>query len=302
MENLGFEVTNMMESPEMIRARTLERLATSNLKAIEGYIAHHPADEGAKVILSNSKSILSMIKSKIQSSTNDPCPKAAETGDIGLQVPSTREIPFAPPRISIQVPTEEHFHHICAMNHYHRFSPEELNLEAYRREHNLNSSPHPRDPKPAFAASLQVPSTSNPFYMPSIIGASVPGEERFQHICAMDHYRGFSPEELRLIDHHRARKLWFVEGSKADGEALGKMGGPKRFDFRTQTNDRTKTDDLKETDDDNKPGSTPNKPITMPPQDQYNSLLNPPKIEVSHESWDTFQIGQIPTKFPREHS
>ncbi|KAL8980554.1 MAG: hypothetical protein Q9205_004395 [Flavoplaca limonia] len=263
MENLGFEVTNM-ESPEMIRARTLERLATSNLKTIEGYIAHHPADEGAKIILSNSKSILSMIKSKIHSSTNDPWPKAAETGDIGLQVPSTREIPFAPPRISIQVPTEEHFHHICAMNHYRRFSPEELHLEAYRRKHNLHSTPDPRDPMPAFT-SLQVPSTLNPFYMPSIIGASVPGEERFQHICAMEHYRGFSPEELRLIDHHRARKLWFVECSKVDGEALGKMGGPKRFDVGTQTDDGTKTDDDKESNDDKKLGLTADKPITMPP-------------------------------------
>ncbi|KAL9028431.1 MAG: hypothetical protein Q9180_007167 [Flavoplaca navasiana] len=275
MENLGFEVTNM-ESPEMIRARTLERLATSNLKAIEGYIAHHPADEGAKAILSNSKSILSTIKSKIQSTTNDPWPKAAETGDIGLQVPSTREIPFAPPRISIQVPTEEHFHHICAMNAYRRFSPEELHLEAYRREHNLHSSPHPRDPKPAFT-SLQVPSTSNPFYMPSIVGASVPGEERFQHICAMEHYQAFSPDELRLIDHHRAQKLWFVDGSKADGEALGKVGGSKGLDVGTQT------DDVKETGDDEKSGLAIGKPNTVPPQDQYNSLFNPPKIQVSLE-------------------
>ena len=276
MENLGFEMTNM-ELPEMIRARTLERLATSNLKAIEGYIAHHPADEGAKIILSNSKSILSMIKSKIQSATDDSWPKAAETGDIGLQVPSTREILFAPRRISIQVPTEEHFHHICAMNHYCRFSPEELHLEAYHREHNLHSSPHPRDPKPAFAASLQVPSTSNPFYMPSIIDASAPGEERFQHICAMEHYPGFSPEELRLIDHHRARKLWFVDNSKVDGEALGKV------DVGTQTDYGTKTDDLKESNDDKKLGLTTNEPITMPPQGQYSSSFNPPKIEVSHE-------------------
>ncbi|KAL8876853.1 MAG: hypothetical protein Q9192_008790 [Flavoplaca navasiana] len=168
------------------------------------------------------------------------------------------------------------------MNAYRRFSPEELHLEAYRREHNLHSTPDPRDPKPAFK-SLQVPSTSNPFYMPSIIGASVPGEERFQHICAMDHYRGFSSEELRLIDHHLARKLWFVEGSKADGEAPGKVGGPKGLDVGTQTDDGAKTDDLKQSDDDNKPGSTPNKTITLPPQGQYNSLFNPPKIEVSHE-------------------
>ncbi|KAI4270262.1 MAG: hypothetical protein LQ337_006783 [Flavoplaca oasis] len=281
MENLGFDMTNM-ESPETIRARTLERLATSNLKAIEGYIAHHPADEGAKAILSNSKSILSVIKSKIQSSTNNPWLKAAQTGDIGLQVPSIREIPFNPPRISIQVPIEEHFHHICAMNHYCRFSPEELHLEAYRRERNLHSSPHPPDQRPAFT-SLQVPSTSNLFYMPSVIGASVPVEERFQHICAMDHYHGFSPEELRLVDHHRERKLWLVDGLKDDREALGKVGGPKGLDVGTQTNDGTKTDDLKETDDDKKLGLTTNIPITMPPQGQYTSLFNPPKVEVSHE-------------------
>ncbi|CAL8581653.1 hypothetical protein XPA_007341 [Xanthoria parietina] len=96
MENRGFELDDA-ESMEIVHDQVLERMATSNLKAIEGYIAYHPTDEDARVIRSNSILILS----KIKAGRKMIFPRtAAPIGDIGPQVPNTGdEVPFEPPSI-----------------------------------------------------------------------------------------------------------------------------------------------------------------------------------------------------------
>ncbi|KAL8768248.1 MAG: hypothetical protein Q9209_005479 [Squamulea sp. 1 TL-2023] len=82
------------ESVEKIRDQVLERLATSNLKAIEAYIAHHPADEEAKVIQLNS----SLILSEIKSGKNLSWPTAV-ISDAGAQLLDTQEDPFETPNV-----------------------------------------------------------------------------------------------------------------------------------------------------------------------------------------------------------
>ncbi|KAL8781445.1 MAG: hypothetical protein Q9213_005997 [Squamulea squamosa] len=81
MDCLDIDLPNV-GSVEMIRDQVLERLATSNLKAIEAYIAHHPDDEGAKVVQLNSSLILSQIKL----GKNLSWPPAV-IPDLDLQVP-----------------------------------------------------------------------------------------------------------------------------------------------------------------------------------------------------------------------
>lgn len=196
MENLGFELTNM-ESTATIRARVLERIATSNLKAIEGYIAHQPADEEAKAIQMNSIRILSKVKSGRKVTWSQ-----AATGDIGLQVPTTREVPFEPSSIRVQTGIES-FQHICAMNRYRDFSPEELRLNAYH-----------------LGRGLQICS-----------------DECFHHICAMDRYRDFSPEELRLNDYHQEQKLCSSSASRSHGGALTEVPVPEQLNDSTQASD-----------------------------------------------------------------
>ncbi|KAI4261661.1 MAG: hypothetical protein L6R42_003139 [Xanthoria sp. 1 TBL-2021] len=197
MENLGFELTNM-ESIAIIRSQVLERMATSNLKAIEGYIAHQPADEEAKAIQLNSTLILSKIKSGKKVIWSQ-----AATGDLGLQVPTTQEVPpYEPSSIYVQTGIES-FQHICAMDRYRDFSPEELRLNAYH-----------------LGRGLQICS-----------------DECFHHICAMDRYRDFSPEELRLNDYHQEQKLRSSSASRSQGGALTEVPVLEQLNDTAQASD-----------------------------------------------------------------
>ncbi|KAI4268704.1 MAG: hypothetical protein L6R38_007749 [Xanthoria sp. 2 TBL-2021] len=196
MENLSFELTNM-DSTATIRARVLERIATSNLKAIEGYIAHQPADEEAKAIQLNSIRILSKVKSG-----REVIWSQAATGDIGLQVLTTQEIPFEPSSICVQTGIVS-FQHICAMDRYRDFSPEELRLNTYHLDR----------------------------------GLQICSDECFHHICAMDCYRNFSPEELRLNDYHQEQKLRSYSASRSQGVALTEVPVPEQLDDTTQASD-----------------------------------------------------------------
>ena len=196
MENRGFELDDA-ESMEIIRDQVLERMATSNLKAIEGYIAYHPTDEDARVIRSNSMLILS----KIKAGREMIFPRAAAPiGDIGLQVPNTGdEVPFEPPSIRMQ--SEIKFiQHICAMDRYRGISPEELRLSEYQLRQ----------------------------------GVQICVDECLHHICATDRYRGYSPEELRLNDYHQGQKLPSSSVTRAPGDALTVAPAPGQLDNTAQ--------------------------------------------------------------------
>ena len=171
-----------MESLEIIRDQVLERLATSNLKAIEGYIAYHPTDEDARVIRANSLLILS----KIKAGRKMIFPRAAAPiGDIGPQVPNTGdEAPFEPPSIRIQSEIRT-IQHICAMDRYRGISPEELRLSEYQLRQ----------------------------------GVQICADECLHHICATARYRGYSPEELRLNDYHQGQMLPSSSATRALGDA-----------------------------------------------------------------------------------
>lgn len=182
MENRGFELADM-ESMVIVRDQVLERMATSNLKAIEGYIAYHPTDEDARVIRSNSIHILS----KIKAGRKMTFPRtAAPIGDIGPQVPTTQDaVPFEPPTIHIESEMET-IQHICAIDRYRGISPEELRLSEYQLRQ----------------------------------GVQICSDECLQHICATDRYRGYSSEELRLNDYHQEQHIPSSSVDRAPDEAL----------------------------------------------------------------------------------
>ena len=196
MENRGFELDDA-ESMEIIRDQVLERMATSNLKAIEGYIAYHPTDEDARVIRSNSILILS----KIKAGRKMIFPRtAAPIGDVGPQVPITGdEVPFEPPSIRMQ--SEIKFiQHICAMDRYRGISPEELRLSEYQLRQ----------------------------------GVQICADECLHHICATDRFRGYSPEELRLNDYQQGQKLPSSSVTRAPGDALTEVPAPEQRDNTAQ--------------------------------------------------------------------
>ena len=196
MENRGFELADT-ESMEIIRDQVLERMATSNLKAIDGYIAYHPTDEDARVIRSNSVLILS----KIKAGRKMIFPRAAAPiGDIGPQVPNTGdEVPFEPPTIHIESEMET-IQHICAMDRYRGISPEELRLSEYQLRQ----------------------------------GVQICADECLHHICATDRYRGYSPEELRLNDYHQGHNLSSSSVDRAPVEALTEVHAPGQPDNTAQ--------------------------------------------------------------------
>ena len=197
MENRGFELDDA-ESMEIVRDQVLERMATSNLKAIEGYIAYHPTDEDARVIRSNSILILSKIKAgrkMIFSRT------AAPIGDIGPQVPNTGdEAPFEPPTIHIESEMET-IQHICAIDRYRGISPEELRLSEYQLRQ----------------------------------GVQICADECLHHICATERFRGYSPEELRLNDYHQGQIVPCSSVTRAPGEELTELPAPGQMDNTAQT-------------------------------------------------------------------
>ena len=196
MENRGFELDDA-ESMEIIHDQVLERMATSNLKAIEGYIAYHPTDEDARVIRSNSMLILS----KIKAGRKMIFPRtAAPIGDIGPQVPITGdEVPFEPPSIHnhSQIKTIQH---ICAMDRYRGISPEELRLSEYQLRQ----------------------------------GVQICADECLHHICATDRFRGYSPEELRLNDYDQGQKLPSSSVTRAPGEASTEVPAPEQRNYTAQ--------------------------------------------------------------------
>ena len=199
MENRGFELDDA-ESMEIIRDQVLERMATSNLKAIEGYIAYHPTDEDARVIRSNSILILS----KIKAGRKMIFPRtAAPIGDIGPQVPITGdEVPFEPPTIHIESEMET-IQHICAIDRYRGISPEELRLSEYQLRQ----------------------------------GVQICADECLQHICVTDRFRGYSPEELRLNDYQQGHNLPSSSVTRAPGEASTDAPAPEQLDNAAQASD-----------------------------------------------------------------
>ena len=199
MENRGFELDDA-ESMEIVHDQVLERMATSNLKAIEGYIAYHPTDEDARVIRSNSILILS----KIKAGRKMIWPRAAAPiGDIGPQVPNTGdEVPFEPPSIRMQSEIRT-IQHICAMDRYRGISPEELRLSEYQLRQ----------------------------------GVQICADECLHHICATDRYRGYSPEELRLNDYHQEQHLCSSSVTRAPGEASTEVPAPEQMDNTAQASD-----------------------------------------------------------------
>ncbi|KAL8847603.1 MAG: hypothetical protein Q9221_007380 [Calogaya cf. arnoldii] len=198
--NHASDLTNS-EKAKTTSNQVLERLASTNLKALEAYIVHHPADEEAKALRLSSTFILSKMKSD-----SDKPELYVATRGTSLQVPDTRDIPFEPLKVlgSI-ISIEEYFHHICAMECYRNFSPEELHLKDYHQGWDRCSalSLHSLHGASTAATGLQVPNTFGIIFAPSKVGYHTAVEEYFHHICAMDRYRNFSPEELRLNDYHR---------------------------------------------------------------------------------------------------
>lgn len=196
MENRGFELDDA-ESMEIVRDQVLERMATSNLKAIEGYIAYHPTDEDARIIRSNSMLILS----KIKAGRKMIFPRtAAPIGDIGPQVPNTNdEVPFEPPTIHIESEMET-IQHICAIDRYRRISPEELRLSEYQLRQ----------------------------------GVQICVDECLHHICATDRFRGYSPEELRLNDYQQEQQFPSSSDDGAPSEASTEVPAPEQLDDTAQ--------------------------------------------------------------------
>ncbi|KAL8647956.1 MAG: hypothetical protein Q9226_006214 [Calogaya cf. arnoldii] len=148
MDNHASGATNS-EKPKATRDQFLERLATSNLTAVQAYMRHHPADEEA----SGMKLISTLILSKIKSRSYGPWLQT-------LQYPSTREGPlFGPNKTSYSTEVVEYIQHVCAMNCYRQFSPEELRLNDYHREQDPRSSSAPR---PLAGTSTEVSAPEQP--------------------------------------------------------------------------------------------------------------------------------------------
>ncbi|KAL8996310.1 MAG: hypothetical protein Q9169_004149 [Polycauliona sp. 2 TL-2023] len=138
MENAGIEMTNM-DSPSTTHTQNPERPTTNNLEATDGYIAHHPDNKEAEAPQSTTNSILSFNKSD---GTNT-LPQATAT-DIGLQVgiPSIRNVPFKATyqQSQYQAVVHEFLQHICAMENYRGFSPEELRMNDYLKAPKVEAS------------------------------------------------------------------------------------------------------------------------------------------------------------------